>query len=142
MDFLSQEHVKPEMNMISMVDIVLQLVIFFMLTTTFAYHAYHSGIKVKLPTAKPEKIDSVKPVTLTVTKDNHIYLGQREVTLQNLTQNVRQAMGEDNPKDRILVVRADKEVRHGRVVQVMDLAKQAGIERLAIATESLSGGAK
>lgn len=142
MDFSNQGHVKPEVNMISMVDIVLQLVIFFMLTTTFAYHAYHSGIKVNLPAAKPDKMDSIKPVTLTVTKDNRIYLAQREVTLQNLTQSIQDAIGKDHARDRLVVVRADKEARHGYVVRVMDLAKQAGIERLAIATEPAAGGGK
>ena len=136
MNFSSQPDLKPEMNMISMVDVVLQLVIFFMLTTTFAYQAYHSGIKVNLPKSQPEKLDADKPITLTITKDNHFYLGQREVTLQNLTQSVKQELGQGDTQDRLVVVRADKEVSHGRVVEVMDLAKQAGIARLAIATEA------
>jgi len=131
MNFLSSESLKPEVNLVSLVDVVLLLVIFFMLTTHFVLQ---SGIRVNLPQTKTQDTESARELSLTLTKKGKLYLNQQPVTLKNLPTALKQYL-KQKPGSSLLIIKADKDVRHGQVVRVMDIAKRAGIARLAIATE-------
>lgn len=132
MDFQAPEHIKPELNIVTLVDVVLLLLIFFMLTTNFVLQ---SGIEVNLPQAAPTKVESTKEITITVTKDNKLYINQKEVSFKKLPAMLENTL-KDEKGQKLLVVRADKEVLHGTVVNIMDLCKRLGVENLAIATEA------
>lgn len=139
MDFQPREELKPELNIVTLVDVVLLLLIFFMLTTNFVLQ---SGIEIKLPQAAPTKVESKQELTITVTKENELYLNQKKITFAQLPAAL-QALLKDKPgktksgeSKKLLIMRADKEVLHGTVVKIMDLAKRLGVETLAIATEA------
>ncbi len=132
MNFLPKEQLKPELNIVTLVDVVLLLLIFFMLTTNFVLQ---SGIEVKLPAAAVTKIESNKEITITLTKENKIYLNQAEVRATELPDALKKLLKGDSGQ-KLLVLRADKEVLHGTVVKIMDLSKRLGVEKLAIATEA------
>jgi biopolymer transport protein ExbD len=112
-----------------LVDVVLMLVIFFMLTTTFVVG---TGIQVDLPQGRaveqPHKSDAV----ITLTKEGRLYYQDARVSLEKLRAALQQTY-QQQPGMR-LVIEADTQVQHGQVVEVMDMAKLVGIERLAIAT--------
>jgi len=113
-----------------LVDMVFLLLIFFMLSTTFIVTP---GIKVNLPKSSAEKVAREKQeVRIVVTRDNKIFLERRLVTLTELEQRFRQAAKED--PQILVIIQADTKSFHGRVVEVMDAAKVAGLNRLAIAT--------
>ncbi|MBI5788728.1 MAG: biopolymer transporter ExbD [Candidatus Schekmanbacteria bacterium] len=132
MKFRKLEPPKPEIQLTSLIDVVLQLVIFFMLTTHFVQQA---GIDVKLPKAAATKAKPVvKELYITISKENQIYLDKDMVTLEQLPQRLSQLIKADANK-KLVVIRADQDVRHGTVVHVMDLSKRLGVETLAIATE-------
>ena len=121
-----------EMDMVPMIDIFLQLLIFFILTSAFTSQP---GINVHLPKAVTAHVANKEPTAITITKGDHLYLGSRVVTLQELrTQLVPLSQGE-HP----LLIRADRQVAMGRVVEVWDLCRSLGIQQLNIATSSLSG---
>ncbi len=68
-----------------------------------------------------------------VTREGGLFLEGEAVTLEQLQERFRQSLAQGAEIQ--LIIRADQEVSHGRVVQVMDMAKTAGINRLAIATQ-------
>lgn len=117
-------------NVAPMADIVFLLLIFFMLAGAFLIEP---GIKVKLPQTKTAEIHSEEKLTLTITHDQKIFLGKKEVKLEDLERELALALLRS--KEKLLIVRADKSVPHGIVVEVLDTAKLAGVERLAIASE-------
>ncbi len=132
MNFLPQEQLKPELNLVTLLDVVLLLLIFFMLTTSFVLQ---SGIEVKLPKAAATQVKSSKEITITVSKGNHIYLNQKKIGFDGLPAALKNLLQGDKG-EQLLIIRADKEVLHGTVVKIMDLSKRLGVEKLAIATEA------
>ena len=116
-------------NLTPLIDVVFLLLIFFMVSTTFATIRY--GIKVDLPrtTTPEEKIE--ENIVISITKDNQIYLGKKWVKEENLVSLLRK---EIKRKGSLVIINADKEVKHGTVVRVMDLARKAGAGKLGILT--------
>ncbi len=117
-------------NTTPLVDVVFNLLLFFMLSSSFIVH---SGIKIKLPEASIKETEREAKLNVTITRDNRIFLNERRVNLKTLPQTMKGFI--TTGKEEILFIKADANVRHGLVVEVMDIAKRAGVERLAIATE-------
>jgi biopolymer transport protein ExbD len=131
MKFKAKGKIKTGLDMTPLIDTVFLLLIFFLLTSSFLVQP---GIKVKLPATESSESQLSKDLILTITKDNDIYLNERKVSLKNLSRNLKLALKKS--KERLLIVKADKRVLHGKVVEIMDIAKGAGIDKLAIGTES------
>ena len=90
------------------------------------------GIDVNLPTARPNKIDVSDVVTVAVSSNERIYLENQRVTPEELAErlsNIRTA----NPAAAVLV-KADARIEYGQVIGVLDVVREAGISRLAMAT--------
>ena len=113
-----------------MTDLVFLLLIFFMLSSSFLIEP---GIKLKLPKTKTAEIQAEKKLTVSITKDHNIYLNDSLIPLEELEQELRLLLPLE--KERLLIVRADKEVKHGLVMEILDIAKLAGAEKLAVSTE-------
>lgn len=122
---------QPEINLTPMIDVVLQLIIFFVVTTTFI--SIESGAKVNLPSADFSKIEEVKTITVTITENNMLYVNGALVDANELPSAVVVALR--NEPEATVIVEADKQVLHGKVVSVMDILKKAGAEKIAIATQ-------
>lgn len=134
MDFLAENHqnIKPEINIISLIDVVLLLLVFFMLTTNFVLQ---SGIEVKLPQAKEATQKPSTELVVTITREGKLYLNQQPVKPEELADALKEVVASSSSGGELLIVRADRRVEHGKVVKIMDLAKGAGIQRLAIGTD-------
>jgi biopolymer transport protein ExbD len=113
-----------------MVDVVFQLLIFFMVSTTFI--TLESGLPVDLPQATQSQAVVSDLPTVTITPDQRIYISGTPVLEENLVASLRNTLNQTGLN--IVVLRADKTVPHGTTVKVMDLIKQAGAQRIAIAT--------
>lgn len=123
-----------------LIDIIFQLVLFFMVSTTFVTSP---GIQVDLPRSSAQTVLQEKQdVNVWITDDGAVYLDDKPVDLAALRAAFREAVARD--PNTVVVVKADQNVGHGRVVMVMDLARSMGLARLAIATEAQvgSGGGK
>ena len=116
-------------DLMPLIDVVFLLIIFFMLTTSF--RTIFQGIKVDLPTTttKQERIE--QNIIITITKDNVLYLDKTRVTTSNLVSLLKKKLGGGKG---LVMVNADKLVRHGKVVEIIDLAKQGGADRVGILT--------
>ncbi|MCJ7646401.1 biopolymer transporter ExbD [bacterium] len=130
MQFRRPRTLSTRLDATPMADTVFLLLIFFMLSTSFVVQP---GIQVKLPKAVTSEIQLKKDLILTITAENILFLNEEPVTLDKLGEALEAAFAQR--KDRILIIKADQEVRHGMVVQAMDIAKLSGADRLAIATE-------
>jgi biopolymer transport protein ExbD len=120
------------LNPISIADIVLLLIIFFLLTSTFVIQ---QGIKVKLPKAFSEESATPDRVMITMTKEGQLFLEDGLVGLGSLEIVLRETMEEmGNP---LVVIRADRTIIIEKVVRIMDIAREAGATKLLIATEPI-----
>lgn len=114
----------------SLTDIVLLLLIFFLLSSTFIIQP---GIKVKLPVSDIAESTNEKSITITLTKNGRIYLNQEQVTYNDLPAKWNQLMA-INP-DQAIIIRADKGVTIERTVAILDIGKRVGATNFNIATE-------
>ncbi|MFI5304423.1 MAG: ExbD/TolR family protein [Nitrospiria bacterium] len=119
-----------EINVIPLVDVVLVLLIIFMVTAPLLYR----GIDLRLPKSEVNSIKAEEGKTISVSKDRQIYLDSKKVSLLELERSLA-VMKNKNPEMN-LFLRADRDVQYGLVVQVMDIIKKIGIDRLGMVTES------
>lgn len=122
---------KPEVNMTPLVDVILQLVIFFMVTTTFI--SIETGAQVNLPTADFSQLGEGKTLTVTITEDNRLFINGSFVTWEEFPNLIVVELRKE--PGIAVVIEADKNVLHGRVVRIMDVLKKAGVQKMAIATK-------
>ncbi|MGB9642466.1 MAG: ExbD/TolR family protein [Candidatus Ratteibacteria bacterium] len=123
---------KGQINMAPLIDVVLQQLIYFMLTSSFIMQP---GIKINLPSAvSTDKIEE-KEIFINVSAEGIIFLGEKQVSseqLANLLSSLR------NKEHFIVVIKGDVKTPHGKIVNVMDIAKTSGISKIAIATIPVS----
>ena len=124
----SDTDVKIELT--SLIDVMFLLLIFFLITTTFVTN---QGIQVQLPRASAGAI-SEQPVNFTITVDQYgqLFFENEKYTQESLADKLKNAFKENI--DLIVIIQADEEAQHGIIVGLLDMAKNIGIERLAIAT--------
>jgi len=133
MGFKHRRADEPRVELTPMVDVVFLLLIFFMISTTFVEHP---GLKIDLPDSSAQQIKHEgKEIQVYLAEDGQIYFQQQEISLDDLYQKLN-SYGAAAKRMTFLLM-ADKAVRHGRVIQLMDAAKTAGFEKLAIATDKL-----
>jgi biopolymer transport protein ExbD len=114
-----------------LIDIIFQLVLFFMVSTTFVTAP---GIEVDLPRSSSDTILRDKDdISIWVGDDGAVYVDDQPVDFKGLRSALSGA-AQKNPAT-LIVIKADREVEHGRVVAIMDAARGYGLTKLAIATE-------
>jgi biopolymer transport protein ExbD len=132
----------PEINLISLIDIALLLVIFFMLSSTFSQE---SRIKIELPQASlaPTGKQKSDPIIVTVSQSGSYRVNDREL-INSSTDTLRAAVMEIAGADRSrpVTVRADARSTHQSVVTAMDVLGKLGFVRINIATVEESKPAK
>jgi biopolymer transport protein ExbD len=119
---------KARIEIIPMIDTVFFLLVFFMMASLAM--TVHGGIPVNLP--KAARAEAARaPVSISIARDGGVYLEREPIEPAQLTARL-QARGRTEP-DLAVVIEADTEVLHGRVVDVMDAVRLAGVGKLAIA---------
>lgn len=120
-------------NLTPLIDVVFQLLIFFMVTTTFV--SFENRVKVNLPSGDFAAAEPSKNITVTITEDNTIYLNGRIIDPLKITERIATEL-KKTPGE-IVVLEADKNVLHGKVITVMDLLKKGGADKISIATQPI-----
>ncbi len=116
----------------SLTDIVMLLLIFFLLSSSFIIQP---GIKVQLPKSDTSETTTEKSVAITISKDGLIYLNDEEVSITELPAKWRQLMVL-NPNQAV-IIKADKDISLERAVEVLDIGIKVGAKSLNIATEKI-----
>jgi len=130
---IRKNHIRSSLilDLTPMADMVFLLLIFFMLSSSFLVEP---GINLKLPKTKTAEIQTENKIIISIKESGEIFLNNREIKIDELEYELRTLL--PLQKDKVVIIRADKESRHGLVVKVLDKAKIAGAEKLAIATEA------
>ena len=133
MKFIPQTIEDHGIDMTPLVDIIIQLIIYFAVATTFVFI---SGMRVSLPKAAVQEfaVNQQKKVVISIDREGAIFLEREQVDMGQLEARLRELA--KNQSDQTLVIQADKETLHGEVVTVLDLARSLGFAKLAIATEA------
>ena len=126
--------VTADINVTPMADIMLVLLIIFMITTPLL----QSGITVNLPKAKnpldaPEA-DSKEAVVIAINRDGRLYVAKKQVSEQELYDHLSQKFsgGEIN---RTIFLKGDTALQYGRVVEIVNGCRRAGVERIGLMAE-------
>ena len=120
---------------IAFTDIILNMFIFFFTAFSLVYTfnpSRESKIAIKLPQADVKSPpDQANPIVIAINSRNEVFLNNRPKTLRELKTELQSLIAFN--KNRPVIVRADKSVVFDRVVQVLDVTKNSGVERLRIA---------
>jgi len=134
---MSQRHRTPSIRMINLVDILLNLLIFFIASTTFRMAQKEpTAVKLTLPEARTaEQVGKteIPKLRITVAPDNQVYLDQNLVTLELLEKTLKVAHTK-NPHT-LLELSADKGASYGTIVGIVDAARLAGIRDITAFTK-------
>jgi biopolymer transport protein ExbD len=127
---ITHEKLMVTLNMTPLIDCVLQLLIFFMLTSSFVLQ---TGIHVDLPKARAPKLPDEQDIIITITRTNDVFLNNEKVTTDQLPVTLLEKVTKS--KKKIVLIKPDKRVETGKLVEVMGIAKSIGVESLGIVTE-------
>ena len=134
MQFRNRRHDEPEINLIPLIDVLLVILIFLMVTTTYARY---SELKINLPTAAGEASPQ-KPQTIQVAVDS---LGHYQVNEKNVaasTEALSSAMAgiAKGNAEMVVIINADSKATHQSVINIMEAARRAGLARITFATQT------
>lgn len=128
-----REHDEPEINLVPLIDVILVLIIFFVITTTFDAR---SSLQLQLPNAATQPADAQdKALSVLVNAEGRYFVGDQEVLhtdIDALKQAIAGSAGDD--RNRPILLRADARTPHQAVVTALDALGQLGFRRISIAT--------
>lgn len=123
---------KARIEIIPMIDVIFFLLVFFMVSSLAMTKI--NSIHVALPKTASTSESLRQKVILSVKRNGDLYVNQLQVTLEDIGASLAEAM-KDNPQDTLLV-NADEGANYGRVIQAMNKAREIGVRKFALATES------
>jgi biopolymer transport protein ExbD len=133
---ITDANVMADINMTPMVDVMLVLLVIFMIVTP----AIVAGFKAQLPVgvhllSRPEEEDRT---VLGIDVNGNYYLNKRPIRTEDAATLLAQEF-ERHPQDRVLFVKADRQLRYGEMLEAMELGREAGARVIAAVTEQAPG---
>ncbi len=133
-----RRHEEPEINLIAFIDVLLVILIFLMLSTTYSRF---TELQLTLPAADAEQMrERPSEIIVAIASDGRTTLNRRPVdgrSVEVLTAELRAAAAERN--DTVLIISADALTTHQSVINVLDAARRAGLSRLSFAAQTGDG---
>ncbi|MBN2016950.1 MAG: biopolymer transporter ExbD [Candidatus Cloacimonetes bacterium] len=129
MQLLNRKRRSVTINITSLIDVVLLLLIFFMVSTNFIEQP---GMKLDLPDAESAASSEKNEMEIIIQPDGSIFFNGEPITLEELRTQFGKFSTEASEKS--LLLKADENVKHGTVVEVMDIARVEGIKKIVIAS--------
>jgi len=127
MELIRVKKLRLSLDMAPLIDIVFQLLIFFMLTASFAYHPF---LKVNLPKATTKDQPQKEEIVVQVDKEGRISLNDQTVSLDRLKADLAQLL--KSKVQKIVFIQGDADMAYKYFVSVMDAARQAGASQVNI----------
>lgn len=128
---------EPEINMIPLIDVVLVIIIFLMLTTTFSKV---SGLEINLPTAAADASEAVaNEIVVAVTAAGEVLVDRQPVgerSIDAIAAALVKAVPADAGDAPVIVINADAKATHQSVIDVMQAAQRAGLPHITFATQA------
>ena len=120
-----------EINVTPFIDVMLVLLVIFMVTAPMM----QSGIGINLPQAETDTKPAEEGLTLTVTKDQYVHVGDSVININLLERRLTEYFY--NKPKKVVYLQVDKDVPWGVGVRVMDITKKAGVEIVGVITEPI-----
>jgi biopolymer transport protein ExbD len=130
MEFLRPKRVAMGLDMAPLIDCVFQLLIFFMLSSTFV----NPALKLALPRATSAEKPDADQIVVSIDRDGKIFVNTDEIPLENLKAALQQRLAKVERKQ--VNFRGDRAMRYELFVRVMDIAKEAGAVQLNLVHET------
>ncbi len=118
---------KGQIDLTPMVNVFFLLLVFFIFTSSFIFQP---GIRVNLPKAVTSEVIQQENAVVIITKDDKMYLDDREITSDELASKLNIVAKEKAG----LLIKADARASHGRIVEVWDMCRDQGVSQVNIAT--------
>lgn len=131
LDLLPPEE-RPQLMIIPMIDIIFFLLVFFMMSMLSM--VVQKSMPLTLPQAESAKVSMTRNIPVTITADGGIYYERDLMSLRDLTARLTEDVA--HGADISVILRGDAAASYGTVVQVMDVVKRLGIEKVYIATDT------
>ena len=132
---LGQSRDEPEINLIALIDVLLVILIFLMVTTSYAKF---SELKINLPKAGGElTVTQVQPIKISVDATEHYAINNQGITytgIEAMATKLKNAAGSET--DPTIIINADAKATHQSVINIMEAARQAGFGRITFTTQS------
>lgn len=127
-----KKRLMSEINVVPYIDVMLVLLVIFMITAPLLTQ----GIKIELPQASSKPVDTKDQeiLVVTVNRKGRLYLDDRKISAKNLRKKIAKIL-KLRPRTPV-VVRGDKRVAYGKVIEVMVLLQAAGVPNVGLVTES------
>ena len=126
---------EPEINLIPMIDVLLVIIIFLMLTTTYAKF---SGLEINLPTADASKqAEQPNEIDVAVSASGQVLINKSPLTaadVKTIAEALQRAAG--SRPDPVIIINADAKATHQSVVDIMQAAQTAGYPHISFATQA------
>ena len=122
---------EPTIMIIPMIDIVFFLLVFFMVGTL--YMNTEQQIPLNLPSTSTSTAKSIEQIIITLTTSHKLYIDNREVSADNLSQEVQDIV-RTTPRQ-AFVIRASKDVYYNEVIALLDMLKVNGAKYISVATD-------
>ena len=138
MNFRPRVKNKPELNLIPLIDVLIVLLIFLVLTTTFSHEA---AMHIRLPETGSQAEDKDKGIVVIIDAQGHYGINDRQINgndVETLKKALHEAAG--NNKDPLVTISADKATTHQAVMTALDAAGQLGFVHLSFASKTANKG--
>jgi len=127
---------EPEINLIPLIDVLLVIIIFLMLTTTYARF---SGVELTLPSAAAEEVDGQpNELNIAVTAEGDVLVNRVPIVGRDV-ESIAAALGRATPANQaepLVIINADAKAAHQRVIDVMQAAQRVGLAKITFATRN------
>ena len=117
------------LNLTSLIDVLFILIIFFAVSSTFLEQP---GIELKLPEAESSESYTTQKVILYIDKNNNLFLNDQLITINTMIEEIKKlgTISADNS----IVLKADKQVEHGQIIEIMDILRKNKFYKIIIST--------
>jgi biopolymer transport protein ExbD len=136
MNFQRGKEKEPlEINLVPLIDVMMVILIFLMITTTYSKY---TELQINLPTAEAEKqLERSNEIAVLVNAEGHYVINKAPVafrSIEQLADELRRAAA--NAKEPVIVISADAAATHQSVIRVMEAARVAGLSQITFTTQS------
>ena len=130
-DFLDQEGENYQINILPMIDIIFVILSFFIISSLFLVKL--ETIPVNLPNAESSNIEKDSIIIISMDVENKIYIDKRLINLNSLENVIKSKI--KNISNKKVVLRADKELKYGNVISVLDILRKIENIKIGVSTE-------